>query len=276
MMDRIQSRDEIEIPEGALGIITDIHGNADALGQVLGHGRGQGVERWLVLGDVVAMGPEPGRVLDQLAEVDVVAFVAGNTERYVLTGDRPAPSLEEVAAAPSQLPRLVEVAASFAWTKGYLQARGALDQLRAYRSRVWLRFPDRTRALAVHASQVADDGPGIAPGVEAETMAALFPKPDATLVFGGHTHRAVDVTFDGVRFVNPGSVSNHDRPELGACYSILRIEGRGHDLEQHKIEHHDLEYDKQLTIDSILDSGIPGSGFLLRRYFDTDTDPDSR
>lgn len=247
---------------GVLGVISDIHANPYGLAEVLSHGKRHGVERWLVLGDVVAMGPEPGQVLDQLAAADVVAFVAGNTERYVLGADRPDPSLDEAAADPALLPRLVAVAGSFAWTRGFLQACGAIDILRSFQPSVRLCFPDGTNALAVHASLIADDGRGIAPDVDALEMAALFPEPAATLVFGGHTHMTTDRIFDGIRYVNPGSVSNHHDPNLGARYSIVRLSHA-----DHTIEHHEVAYGKQLTIDSIKESGIPGTAFLLSRYF---------
>ena len=249
---------------GILGIITDIHANSHALAAVLNHGAGCGVDRWLVLGDVVAMGPEPGRVLDQLSELDVVAFIAGNTERYVLTGDRRAPTYEEVAADSTLLPHLVEVVGSFAWTKGFLSAHGSLDFVSSFRPKARFLFPDGTRALAVHASLHADDGRGIAPDVDAEVMDRLFPTPDATLIFGGHTHMAADLEFNGTRFVNPGSVSNHLEPHVNARYSTVRLAER-----HHEIEHHDVPYDKQLAIDAIARSGMPGSGFLLRWFFDS-------
>jgi len=245
------SGEAIELTAGVLGVVTDVHANPYALEAVLNHGARLGIERWLVLGDVVAMGPEPRRVLDQLAGVDVVSFIAGNTERYVLTGDRPDPTFAEVAA-------------SFAWTKGYLQASGALEQLRTYRPSVRFRFPDHTRCLAVHASLVADDGRGISPELDADGFAVLFPEVDADIVFGGHTHVATDRVYGGTRYVNPGSISNHDAPHLDACYTIVRI-GEN----DHRIEHHSVEYDKQLAVDSIRRSGIPGSGFLLGRYFNT-------
>lgn len=48
---------------GILGVITDVHANPYALAAVLNDGANRGVKRWLVLGDLVAMGPEPGHVL---------------------------------------------------------------------------------------------------------------------------------------------------------------------------------------------------------------------
>ncbi|HYN32680.1 MAG TPA: metallophosphoesterase [Ilumatobacteraceae bacterium] len=60
-----------------LGVIADIHGVAGALSAVLGDGERLGVERWWVLGDLVLFGPHPVEVLEVLAELDDVAFVAG-------------------------------------------------------------------------------------------------------------------------------------------------------------------------------------------------------
>ncbi len=259
----IQPPDEpIELRTGLLGIVTDIHGNPYALERILSHGAQLGVDRWLVLGDVVAMGPEPGRVLEQLAELDVVAVISGNTERYVLTGDRPDPSFDEVVADPGLLPRLVEVAASFAWTKGFLQACGSLDVLGSYLASVRLLFPDGTDVLAVHASLLKDDGPGITPSIDAEKMETLFPGVSADIVFGGHTHQATDLAINGIRFVNPGSASNHLEPHVPARYATVRL--GDHD---HHVELHDVQYDKGLAIESIQRSGIPGSDFLVGRYF---------
>ncbi len=51
--------DPIELGEGDVGVITDIHANPYALDAVLSHGIANGAQRWIVLGDVVAMGPEP-------------------------------------------------------------------------------------------------------------------------------------------------------------------------------------------------------------------------
>ncbi len=182
----------IAVGPGRLGVVADIHGNPFALSEVLRDGEARGVERWLVLGDVVAMGPAPAAVLDLLAAKDVVVSIMGNTERYVLVGDRPDPTFEQVRADASQLPRLVEVAASFAWTKGFLAATGDLATLAGYRTSARLAFPDGSTALAIHASMLSDQGLGISPDLDRADVRLLFPDPGADLVFGGHTHRASD------------------------------------------------------------------------------------
>ncbi|MGF1596970.1 MAG: metallophosphoesterase family protein [Acidimicrobiales bacterium] len=254
--------DPLAVEVGTLGVASDIHGNPFALGAVLADGADEGVDRWLVLGDIVAMGPAPGEVMDQLDGVDLVAVVGGNTDRYVLTDDRPPPSLTDVAADPSLLALLVELAGSFAWTRGYLAALGHLDTLRSFRATARLAFPDGTDVLAVHASQVADEGRGIAPDVDGGELGLLFPAPSASLVFGGHTHETTDVTYDGVRYVNPGSVSNHPRPDHDARYCIVRLDGDGH-----RIDYRDVPYEKEQAVEAILSCGIPGADRIVRRFF---------
>ena len=108
-----------------LAILSDIHGNPIALDAVLGdiEARG-GADGYLVLGDLVAQGHDPAAVLRRLASLPDARFVRGNTDRYVLTGDRARPTVAEARADPALVPTLVAVAQGFAWTHGYLAATG--------------------------------------------------------------------------------------------------------------------------------------------------------
>jgi predicted phosphodiesterase len=53
-----------------LGLISDVHGNRIALEAVVADGRECGVEAWWVLGDLVAIGPDPVATLELLRELD--------------------------------------------------------------------------------------------------------------------------------------------------------------------------------------------------------------
>ncbi|MDH5238330.1 MAG: metallophosphatase family protein [Acidimicrobiia bacterium] len=247
---------------GRLGVMTDVHGNLRALDAVLADGRRRGVGRWLVLGDVVAMGSHPCEVLRRLDEVDVVAAITGNTERYVLTGDRPDPTLEQAAADASELPRLVEVVGSFAWTKGALTSQGLLERLVGFRRRARFVLADGTRLLAVHASLRADDGDGIHPDRSGAEYRRLFPDSGADLVVGGHTHSMTDHQVDRVRYVNPGSVSNPTDAVKDARYLVV-----DHTPDGHGVEFRSVGYDVGRAAADIDACGIPGAGFLLSRYF---------
>jgi predicted phosphodiesterase len=252
----------VRLEPASIGIISDLHGNDIALRAVIDDGEATGIDRWIVLGDMVAMGPRPSEVLDLLDGLDIVFALGGNTERYVLSNDRPDPTLDDVVADPAELPRLVEVVATFAWTRGYLAASDRLAQLALLPTFARCSFPDGSELLAVHASQIADDGEGIQPDLGDEAVRRLFPDARADVVIGGHTHRRTDIIIDGVRFVNPGSVSNHDVPDLDATYTVLHLSDDGH-----RFEHRDVAYDKAAAVEAISEANIPGAGFLLRRYF---------
>jgi predicted phosphodiesterase len=241
-----------------MALISDIHGNSVALDAVIADARAGGrVDRWWVLGDIIALGHDPVGVLERLTALDNVACLAGNTERYVVSRALPYPQLADVAADPSLLPRLVDVAASFAWTRGAVTQAGWLDWLARLPQSQRCVLPDGTRVLGVHASPRADDGPGIDPRISAEELGALLAGCEADVVFGGHTHWAVDRVVAGIRAVNLGSVSNSNRPDRRASYVVLNGDESGH-----RIEHRTVDYDHGAVLRAIDAVSHPSPHFL--------------
>ena len=114
---------------------------------------------------------------------------------------------------------------------------------------------DGTRLLAVHASPGTDDGRGISPA----TIDAAVADVDADLVVVGHTHNAFDCTAaNGVRVVNPGSVSNPLPPDLRAGYALIDTDGPAL-----TVEHRRVAYDRDAVIDAIRRSRHPAAEFLV-------------
>ncbi len=69
-------------------------GNPIALDAVLADIEAKGsVDGYLVLGDLVAVGHDPAGVLERLVKLPGARFVQGNTDRYVVSGQRPYPHL---------------------------------------------------------------------------------------------------------------------------------------------------------------------------------------
>ena len=87
--------------------MSDLHGNAHAVRAVLTDAAVIRVDEWWILGDLVALGTDPIEVLELLAALPNVRCIGGNTERYVLTGDRPYPDFTDVRQDPDWLERLV-------------------------------------------------------------------------------------------------------------------------------------------------------------------------
>jgi predicted phosphodiesterase len=190
-----------------LGVMADVHGNDVALRAVLADAAGCQVDRWWVLGDLVLSGPRPAEVLELLRSLPGVEMLRGNTDRYVLTGEQPAPhaTAADAAGRVDLVERYGLMAAGIGWTRGVLSQAGLLGMLTGLPSELRLGLPDGTRLLGVHASPRADHGPGIRTGTSDDDLDAVLAGCAADVVIGGHTHTVTDRLVNGVRALNPGS-----------------------------------------------------------------------
>ena len=240
-----------------IGMISDIHGNRHALEAVVADGTSEGIDRWCVLGDLVAIGPDPVRTIEMIANLARVEIITGNTERYLLTEDRPPPHPEEVAADPKLLPLYAAIQRSFAWTAGALSAHGWAEWLDSLDLDMRIQLPDGTRVLCVHASPGKDDGAGITPHRDEEELGRDLAGADADVVLAGHTHQPTDRTIGGIRAVNLGSVSNPITDDLRASYVVLHTDRHGHG-----IEHRRVDYDRDAFLAAVARSGHPASDYI--------------
>jgi len=237
--------------------MSDIHGNRQALEAVISDAVEHGVDRWWVLGDLVAIGPDPVRTVELLANLPHVEIISGNTERYVLTDDRPPPHPDAVVGDPELLPLYALIQRSFAWTAGALAAHGWTDWLRDLPAEVRTVLPDGTSMLGVHASPQRDDGEGITPDRDEDDLRRELVGADAQLVVAGHSHQPTDRVVDGVRAVNLGSVSNPITDDLRASYVVLHT-----DREGHRVEHRRVSYDQAAFLDAVARSEHPAADFI--------------
>jgi predicted phosphodiesterase len=191
-----------------VALLSDIQWNRVALNAVLAHIASQGrADAYWILGDLVALGPEPVRTLQILSALPNARFIRGNTDRYVCNGDRPSPSIEEAKSNSHLLEALVEIANTFAWTQGMITAGGWLRWLGELPLEMRVTLPDGTRFLGVHASPGQDDGPGIGPNRETADLAGMLRDSQADLLCVGHTHRPWQRRIHDVLIVNLGAVS---------------------------------------------------------------------
>ena len=243
-----------------IALLADIHGNAIALEAVLADiTRKGGVDGYWILGDHVALGPDPNGVVQQLMHLPELRLIRGNTDRYVVSGDRPSPTLEEARENSSLLSPLVEVANTFAWTQGMVTAGGWLQWLKDLPLEFRITLPDGSRFLGVHASPGRDDGLGIPPEMKENDIQELFGACDANLVCMGHTHLPMERRWNGIHLINPGAVSLSLTPNRYACYAVLKAR-----KDDYNISHHQVAFDRQHVIDQLNLLGHPGRAFLIR------------
>lgn len=243
-----------------IAIIADIHGNPLALDAVLADiQRRGGVDGYWVLGDLCAIGYDPAGVLDRLAELPNALFVRGNADRYVSTGERPGPTFEQATKDPRAIPIVAEVAGSFGWTQGFVEARGWMPWLKALPTEHRLTLPGGQRLLLVHSTPNSDDDMGLNPGRSDEECQSEIEGCEADLICVGHFHMTMDRRLNGVRVINPGAVSNNFAFDLRAGYAILSATSTDYDLTFYRVD-----YDLQAAIDAAKRSSNPGVDYVVR------------
>lgn len=137
-----------------LVILSDIHGNPIALDAVLRDVAVRGsVNGYWVLGDLVAQGYDPSGVLARLAELPNAQFVRGNTDRYILSGNKSVilamllgrhPTPEEIAAPHRSR--------TCSWIRN-LSSRPCLDPRRVSRDGLARLARDASTGTAAHPAE---------------------------------------------------------------------------------------------------------------------------
>ncbi len=242
-----------------IGILADIHGNDTALKAVLDDIEDKGgVDGFWILGDLVAIGHAPIKVLEMLKYLPNIQIVRGNTDRYVCTGDRPPPTAEDVIADPSLLGRRIEVEGDFCWTQGAVTTAGWLDWLSNLPLEFRGRLPDGTSVLCVHASPNQDGGSGIYPNIKQSALETLISDCQEDLICVGHTHRPFSMRFEDKRIINPGSVSNPVGPDVRACFAIIETDENGYEVGLYRVA-----YDHQKVIEILMRIHHPARKFII-------------
>ncbi len=71
-----------------IALIADVHGNSVALEHVLQDAKKQSVKEFIILGDVIMVGPDPKTVLTTLHSLDPACWIKGNTDMWFEEIDR--------------------------------------------------------------------------------------------------------------------------------------------------------------------------------------------
>lgn len=243
-----------------MALLSDIHGNLIALDAVLTdiEERG-GVNSYWILGDLVAQGPDPVGVLERLAVLPNAHFIRGNTDRYVVSSDRPLPALADVLADLRLLPVALEIAGTFGWTQGAITSAGWLAWLQALPLEIRFVLPDGTHLLAVHAEPGRDDGDGIGPEMPDSLIQAKLQECDTSVVCVGHTHQPMNRHIAQWHVINLGSISLSLTPNRWASYGVITATQN-----DYSFNHYCIDYDRAAVVKALDAVGHPGGAYICR------------
>jgi len=232
-------------------VLTDIHGNLEALDAVLADADARGYDETLVLGDLVGYGADPNAVIARVVELQPTAIVRGNHDK-VACGLESAEGFNVVARNAA------------AWTSGALTAD----------NRAWL-------AALPEGPLLIDDVIEICHGSPFDEDAYIFDELDALramsvstrrLCLFGHTHFPVSFELPAGHpgdagplivpgspvilretskyLINPGAVGQPRDSDPRAGYAIV-------DSERARVDLFRLRYPIDVAQAKIVDAGLP-------------------
>jgi putative phosphoesterase len=224
-----------------VGIISDIHGNLQALDVVLEDIGRRGLDAVYCLGDLVGYAPFPNEVIERIRAAEMPTIM-GNYDDGV-GYDR-----DECGCAYRDPVDRELGDQSFNWTKAHVTSdnkaflRTLLPELRVE--------ADGKRLLLVHGSPrkmneyLFEDRP-------LSSFQRIADASNADVIVFGHTHRPYTKSVGDVLFVNVGSVGKPKDGDWRACYAILESGA------QEPVQFVRLEYDVASGAAAIRASELP-------------------
>ena len=230
-------------------VISDIHGNLEALEAVMGDVPDEAEEVYC-LGDVIGYGANPDECCDLVREAGM-PVISGNHDLAATDLSTDLGWFNPVAAAAVE------------WTREHLSEENA----------TFLRSRPRTlqteEALFVHGS-VRDPDEYIMDGFSAQQNLAILKSeyPGVPVCFFGHTHvktvapspngsslgdHALDLSANGPYLVNPGSVG---QPRDGDTFASYVLADGSADAT--RVTYRFVEYDIEKAQAKIRSAGLPG------------------
>jgi len=231
-----------------IGLISDIHGNLQALTQVLHVLYAAKVDLILCAGDLVGYGAHPNSVI-QLLRSSGIQSVSGNYDEAV-AWDLPRAARTESSALTEPIKQ-----AALDWTQQRISS-DAKYYLRGL-PRALSYHLDGLRIQMLHAGLDFTDE-WHTPD-EPDALTALAARCASDVVILGHTHQAFahECTYqdawgnDGATlFINPGAVGRALDGDTRAAYAIF-------DTETRDIRLNRIAYDLEMAVQSIERSGMP-------------------
>ena len=195
-----------------LAVLSDIHGNLTALDAVLADlDAAGGAETLWMLGDVVAFGPRPAECVQRVRALverlgkDNVRCIRGNTDRYVIKGERPPrPSAKDAEALETLKRDLLMHDGAFNWALSRLGYE-EYEFLRDMGYELGLNAPGYGYVIGYHGTPGNDEGM-LTPDMPADQARDALLDREGRLAIGGHIHVQMDRDIGGWRAINVGSI----------------------------------------------------------------------
>lgn len=202
-----------------LGLISDVHGDLEALRQACEHLAHRQVDRIVCAGDLVGYGPDPDGVVAEMQRLEIPS-VRGNHDRWAL---RRGPNTPDEFGGASPGPQTLE----------FLRTLGHQLLVEA----------GRRVAVVVHGSPSSDMEFVSRDTHPPEVLDGYLESLRCDLLVVGHTHRPMWYRSPrGGLVVNPGSIISRPVVETSRTFAVV-------DLDTFEPSFYDLEFGTGLTLE---------------------------
>lgn len=234
-----------------VAVISDIHGNMQALDAVLEDIKRENCERTVCLGDLAMAGPEPVNAIElikKLYDDGKVDLIQGNTDEMIANYEQFG---EKVKAAFPIMGNALESDISLIphHLKEFLNN---LPKQKKFTI-------EGIKVLLVHGSPRKNDE-NILPDLPLEQVEEMVAGTDADLILCGHTHIPCGYqTTSKQTIVNDGSVGRPFTPIPQACYALVDFSNGAFE-----VKHKFINYDREKAAEILLKRNFEGADKLAK------------
>jgi len=229
-----------------IGFMADVHANLPATRSVLDVLEEARCDEVIHVGDAVGIGPHPAEVVSLLVERGVRCLMGNHDELAAFGIPEPLPRWMSVGEAEHQH-----------WTRSQLSD----SQLATLKE--WpYEFVRRCGPTTVACVHYADKGNGAFDYVahpSSDDLLRLYEAVEGDVIVFGHDHQECDLTVEGRRFLNPGSVGCHEKAEARALV-IESVDGTV------RVEKITVPYDDTALLEDFENRQVPERDFILRTF----------
>ena len=235
-----------------IAIISDIHGNMQALETVLEDIKKENCEKIFCLGDLAMAGPEPSKTIDKIRKLQNdfdFEIIQGNTDEMIANCDNQMLHLleENVPVMANALRDDVQVISEE--QKRYLRELPKQKEIEI----------QGVKILLVHGSP-RKNNENIFSNLKIEEVEEMIAGTTADIIFCGHTHVPCGYqTNTKQTVVNVGSVGRPFSEEPKSCYAVLEI-----DNGEFSVKHNLLPYDVNKASMLLRERGFEGADKLAQ------------
>jgi predicted phosphodiesterase len=249
-----------------LAVLSDIHGNLIALEAVLADLEASGgADLTWCLGDLAAFGPRPSECIQRvkaLAEADEgkkFKVIGGNTDRYLVTGERPKQQPAKDADAFIKMVSEWEIFdAAVHWTLEKLVFEDYEYLGKILGHELSKGIDGYGYAIGYHAVP-GDDEARLIPETPDEEARDFLLDCEGRLALGGHIHKQFDRDLGSWRVINVGSVGmSFDSPGF-AQWGLFTFDSGTVNIDLRRVP-----YDVDALIADFYAVGYPGTGWTAR------------